>query len=253
MRSSSVMLYRIGFVGVVLGIWEMSVRLNILDAFFVGLPSEIIKICFQGIISGDLLYHLSITAYETLLGFVLALLSGLSLAVIFSKSQGMKAVFMPLLVALNSLPRIALAPLFILWFGFGLLSKILMVASVVFIIVFLNTLKAIEDVDKALLNHAKLCGANTLELIMHVYVPSIAVWLLTSLRASIGFSVVGAIIGEYMGSNAGIGYLIQTAQSFFRTSALLAYMILLMLFVYIIDGLLLKIEKHFSKWQFTEI
>ena len=153
------------------------------------------------------------------------------------------------MVALNAMPRVVLAPLFILWFGLGLLSKVVMVVSLVFFVVFFSTYTGIREVDRDLVNNARILGANPRHLIRHVLLPSALTWIFSSLRTSVGFALIGAVVGEYLGSHEGMGYVISYAEAMFNATGVLAGLLVLMAAVIAIDVALKRLDTRFSYWK----
>ena len=161
----------------------------------------------------------------------------------------MAAIIDPYLIAGYGMPKLALAPLFILWFGLGLLSKVVMVISLVFFVVFFSTYTGIREVDRDLVNNARILGANPRHMIRHVLLPSALTWIFSSLRTSVGFALIGAVVGEYLGSHEGMGYVISYAESMFNATGVLAGLLVLMAAVIAIDIALKRLDARFSYWK----
>lgn len=142
-----------------------------------------------------------------------------------------------------------LAPIFTLWFGLGVLSKVALGITLVFFVAFFNTYQGVKEVSPAVLQNARLLGARHGHLLHHVYLPSAATWIFSSLRTSIGFAVIGAVVGEYLGSAAGLGYLIAQAEGVFDTTGVFAGMVVLMAFVLVLDALVAQVEKGLVRWR----
>jgi NitT/TauT family transport system permease protein len=153
------------------------------------------------------------------------------------------------MVALNAMPRVVLAPLFILWFGLGLLSKVVMVISLVFFVVFFSTYTGIREVDRDLVSNARILGATPGHMIRHVLLPSALTWIFSSLRTSVGFALIGAVVGEYLGSHEGMGYVISYAEAMFNATGVLAGLLVLMAAVIAIDLGLKRLDRRFSYWK----
>jgi len=199
--------------------------------------------------SGFILRHLVVTLEETLLGFALGTLLGVMVGFAFAQWGTLARIFDPLMVALNAMPRVVLAPLFILWFGLGLLSKVVMVISLVFFVVFFSTFTGIREVDRDLVHNARILGATPRHLVRHVLLPSALTWIFASLRTSVGFALIGAVVGEYLGSHEGMGYVISYAESMFNATGVLAGLIVLMAAVIVIDVALTRLDRRFSYWK----
>ena len=247
--SRTVWLQRILILVLFFILWDILSRFGIVDKFYVSYPSAIIKKAFIWISSGYILPHLWVTASETFIGFIIGLFLGVLTAVVFASVERLSKLFTPFMSILNAMPRIIFAPLIVLWFGLGFLSKIVMVIAMVYFIIFFNTYKGIKEVDPTITGNAKVLGASSMHLWQHVYFPSALTWIFTSIRTSIGFAVVGAIIGEYIGASEGLGYIIDSAQMNFDTTGVMAGLFILALLVGILDFGLQHVESHFSKWK----
>jgi NitT/TauT family transport system permease protein len=150
---------------------------------------------------------------------------------------------------LNALPRVVLAPIFILWLGLGMTSKVALGVTLTFFIVFFNAFQGVREVDKNLINNARLLGANNRQLARHVIIPSALTWILSSLHSSFGFALVGAVVGEFIGATKGLGFLISQAQGAFDTAGVFAGMVLLSITALIANWLVGKLEKRFIAWR----
>ena len=241
--------WRIGFLLVFLSLWEVATRRAWIDRFFVSQPTVLAAQLFDWIRSGFILRHLWVTMQETVIGFVLGTLLGVAVGFLFAHWEKLAYIFDPFMVALNAMPRVVLAPLFILWFGLGLLSKVVMVISLVFFVVFFSTFTGIREVDRDLINNARILGASERHLMRHVLLPSALTWIFSSLRTSVGFALIGAVVGEYLGSHEGMGYIISYAESMFNATGVLAGLIVLMAAVSAIDFALKKLDTRFSYWK----
>jgi NitT/TauT family transport system permease protein len=233
-----------------LGLWEEASHRGWIDKFFVSMPSEILSTIFLWL-KGYIYFHIFTTLTEMILGFAVAVILGIAVGFLFAYSNTISVIFEPLMVILNAMPRIVIAPLFVLWFGLGLLSKVAMVITVVFFIVFFNTYRGIKEVDRSLIDNARILGASKKDMICHVLMPSALTWIFGSLRTSIGFALIGAIIGEYMGSDRGMGYIISYGEAMFDSKVVLSGLVVLLVLVGMIDFSLQRIEKHFSHWKIT--
>jgi NitT/TauT family transport system permease protein len=246
---AEIRLWRIGLLVVFLGVWELATRRGWVDPFFVSQPAALAAQIGQWVSTGFIFRHLFVTLQETVLGFVLGTLLGVVVGFVFAHRETVAAVFDPVMVALNAMPRVVLAPLFILWFGLGLLSKVVMVVSLVFFVVFFSTYTGLREVDRDLVNNARILGASPRHLMRHVLLPSALTWIFASLRTSVGFALIGAVVGEYLGAHEGMGYVISYAESMFNATGVLAGLIVLMVAVTLIDLTLKRIDKRFSYWK----
>ena len=246
---AEVRLWRLGLLLGFLGLWEVATRRAWVDRFFVSQPTALIDQLVQWVTTGFIVRHLVVTLQETIIGFVLGTLLGVVIGFAFAQRETIAAIFDPLMVALNAMPRVVLAPLFILWFGLGLLSKVVMVVSLVFFVVFFSTYTGLREVDRDLVNNARILGASPRHLMRHVLLPSALTWIFASLRTSVGFALIGAVVGEYLGAHEGMGYVISYAESMFNATGVLAGLIVLMVAVTLIDVVLRKIDTRFSYWK----
>ncbi len=234
-----------------LALWEWLVSARMVDRFFFSQPSAIGQTLWSWFSSGSVYPHIGITLLETLLGFFGGTLLGLVIGFILARSETLGDIFEPLLALLNGMPRVVLAPLIILWFGLGIASKVALSVIVVFLIVFYAVYTGIREVDQNLVANARVLGANGGQLTRHVLLPSALTWIFSSLRVSVGFALVGAVVAEYLGSNQGVGFLIANAQSFFQSTGVFAGLVVLMLMVGVINLLLRTIERRFSVWKLS--
>lgn len=230
-------------------LWELSGIYGWIDLRLTSIPSKIISQASQWVIDGFILPHVLITLEEAFLGLLVGMILGVMVGFLFAFWEKIHRIFEPMVVFLNSMPRVVLSPLFVLWFGLGVTSKVFLIISLVFFVVFFNTYSGIKEVDRNIIHHAKILGATRRDLIRHVYLPSAFTWIFSSLRISIGFAVIGAIIGEYMGSMKGIGYVILSAQSFYQIDKIMAGLLVLMILVLLVDGIFRWIERRYSYWK----
>jgi NitT/TauT family transport system permease protein len=218
-------------------------------AFFFGQPLKVFEVIMDWIISGSIYKHLVITLLETLMAFVIGTLSGLAIGLWLALSPGAAAILDPYIKALNSMPRVILAPIFAVWFGLGVWSKVALGVTLVFFIVFFNVYQGVREVSPTLLANARMLGAERSGLLRFVYLPSAMSWVFSSLHTSVGLAFVGAVVGEYLGSAAGVGYLILQAEGTFDINTVFAGILVLTLFALALDGAVTLFEKHFMRWQ----
>src|SRR5207245_1556401 len=158
------------------------------------------------------------TVQEAVVGLAVGIVGGVLVGMLFAFFPFLSGLFHPLMVIFNATPRIALAPLFIVWLGIGLASKVAMVVSLVFFIIFFSTYAGLREVDVNLINHVRVMGGSRGDLVRHVLFPSALTWIFASLRTCVGFAVIGAILGEYLGADRGIGWIVQYGESLFNSN-----------------------------------
>ena len=242
-------LWRAVLLAAFLSVWDVATRRGWIDPFFVSQPTVLAAQIADWISSGFIFRHLWVTMQETIIGFLLGTLLGVTVGFLFARWEKLALIFDPLMVALNAMPRVVLAPLFILWFGLGLTSKVVMVISLVFFVVFFSTYTGIREVDRDLVSNARILGATPGHMIRHVLLPSALTWIFSSLRTSVGFALIGAVVGEYLGSHEGMGYVISYAEAMFNATGVLAGLLVLMAAVIAIDLGLKRLDRRFSYWK----
>src|SRR4029077_3204993 len=240
--------------------------LDIIDPFFFSRPSDIALRLWDWLSTGFLWPppgitliervlafllgpHLAITLIEALLPFVIGTVFGVGLGLAFARVDLIAAVFDPYIRMFNALPRVILAPIFLLWFGLGIASKVALGVTLVFFVVFFNTYQGVREVDLVIHNNARMLQATDRQLLRHVYLPSAMAWIFSSLHTSIGFALVGAVVGEYLGSARGIGYVVSQAEGVFDTTGVFAGLILTSAVVLLIDLGINRLERYLLRWR----
>ncbi|MGJ7511401.1 ABC transporter permease [Variovorax sp. GT1P44] len=218
--------------------WFMPVGIPANPLFPEGLPGN-----------ADIYLHLGTTLIETVLAFVIGTLLGLACGLWLALAPTASLVFDPYIKAANSMPRVILAPIFALWFGLGIWSKVALAVTLVFFIVFFNVYQGVREVSPVVLANARMLGANQRQLLRTVYLPSATSWVFSSLHTSVGLAFVGAVVGEYLGSARGVGYLILQAEGTFDVNTVFAGIVVLTAFALVLDGIVGVIEKRLMKWQ----
>jgi len=240
---------RVVLLAAIVAVWEAGARTKLIDPYFVSLPSKLARTIAGWFANGFIYPHILATVQEAVIGLAVGILGGVFVGLLFAFFPFLSGLFHPLMVVFNATPRIALAPLFIVWLGIGLTSKVAMVVSLVFFIIFFSTYAGLRDVDVNLINHVRVMGGTRHDLMRHVLLPSALTWIFASLRACVGFAVIGAIIGEYLGADRGIGWIVQYGESLFDSNMVLSGLIVLMVFVATLDGSLGWLEQRFSHWK----
>ncbi len=236
-------------VGIVLvGLWEYASG-RWIEPLFISSPSAVGLRLWRWLITGQLWNHLSITLYATAIGFAIGSVVGFVLGILFGRYKLVADIFDPYITAIYSLPKIALAPLVIIWFGIGIESKIAVSASIVFFVVFLNTYAGTRDVNPLHVHSARIMGGSEAEILRHVVVPSAAAWVITGLKVSVPYALVGTVIGEFMSANRGIGYVIATATGLFDTTSVFAGLVTLGVVGAAINVALKHAETWLLRWK----
>jgi len=218
-------------------------------AFFFGEPVEVFARLWRWFVSGEIYEHLWVTLVETLLAFLIGTVSGVVIGLWLALSPTAAAVLDPYIKAVNAMPRVILAPIFFVWFGLGIGSKVALGVTLVFFIVFFNVYQGVREVSPVVLANARMLGASPRQLLRYVYVPSAMSWVFASLHNSVGLAFVGAVVGEYLGSAKGVGYLIHQAEGFFDMNTVVAGIVLLTIFALVLDWAVGIAEKRLMVWQ----
>ena len=218
-------------------------------AFFFGEPLEVAGRIVRWFASGEIFLHLAVTLFETLMAFAIGTVFGLAIGLWLALSPTASAILDPYIKALNSMPRVILAPIFSVWFGLGVWSKVALGVTLVFFIVFFNVYQGVREVSPTVLASARMLGAGPRQLLRHVYLPSATSWVFSSLHTSVGLAFVGAVVGEYLGSARGVGYLILQAEGTFDINTVIAGIVVLTTFALLLDALVGAIERRLMKWQ----
>ncbi len=221
----------------------------LLPPFFFSNPVDVAAQIVAWFASGVIWKHLWVTLEELILAFVIGSFGGVMVGFWFARQPRTAAVFDPYVKMVNALPRVVLAPIFTLWLGLGIWSKVALGVTLVFFIVFFNVYQGVKEVSPTVLANARMLGMGEQQLMRHVYWPSALSWMFSSLHTSVGFAVVGAVVGEYLGSAAGLGYLIQQAEGIFDVAGVFAGMFVLAAFVIVIDMLVTLVEKRLLVWR----
>ena len=219
-------------------------------AFFFGEPLKMmVRIWDWFVVDADIYQHLGVTLAETLMAFAIGSGLGLAGGLWLALAPMASAILEPYIKAMNAMPRIILAPIFSVWFGLGMGSKVALGVTLVFFIVFFNVYQGVKEVSPVVLANARMLGASQRQLLRHVYLPSATSWVFSSLHTSVGLAFVGAVVGEYLGSSQGVGYLILQAEGSFDINTVMAGILVLTAFALALDSLVGRIEKHLMKWQ----
>jgi NitT/TauT family transport system permease protein len=246
---SRILLWQIAVGALFLGVWQVLATRRLIDPFFVSRPSDIARRVWTWAASGFIWPHLAVTLEEAVLAFVAGTALGIAAGFVLARLPRASDVFSPYIRVLNALPRVVLAPLFLLWFGLGIWSKVALGVTLVFFVVFFNTYQGVRDVARVLVDNARVLGASEADLIRHVFGPSALTWIFSSLQTSIGFAIVGAVVGEYLGASRGIGYVISQAEGTFDTTGVFAGLAVLSVFVVIVGEAVARLERRLLAWK----
>ncbi|MFI6344069.1 ABC transporter permease [Streptomyces sp. NPDC050560] len=237
----------------VLGLWEWFARAEIIDPFNFSMPSkiwhQISTWITEGTAQGSLGEQVWYTLYEALLGWVIGVVAGVVLGIALGRVRALAEVFGPYIKILNALPRIVLAPIFLIWFGLGPASKVASAVVLVFFPVFFNAFQGAREVDRNLVANSRVLGAGNRQVTFQVVVPSATSWIFTSLHVSFGFALIGAIVGEYIGATKGLGLLVSASQGTFNAAGVYAAMVILAVVALLAEGLLTFLEKRLFRWK----
>lgn len=242
-------LIRIMVVALFIAGWELLVRYNMIDAFYVSQPSQIFDDLLQLFVTGEIYSHLTLTLQEAFLGLILGTTIGIVVGFILGKIELLAKVFEPIITALYGVPKLALAPIFILWFGLGIESKVFLSLLLVFYLVFFNTYGGIRNVDPNLIGAVRLMGASDHQILRKVVLPSCVPWILAGVRAGLGASLLGALVGEYIGASAGLGWMIQYATGTYQIDRVMSCIMILLVTGLLLNTGLKVLEKHLLKWR----
>jgi NitT/TauT family transport system permease protein len=256
--------WQIVVLALLLAVWQFASR-NEQLAFFIGEPIEVAGKVWSWFMpiaippnplfpeglpgNADVYLHLGVTLIETVLAFLIGTVLGLVLGLWLALVPTASLVFDPYIKAANSMPRVILAPIFGMWFGLGIWSKVALAVTLVFFVVFFNVYQGVREVSPVVLANARMLGANQRQLLRTVYLPSATSWVFSSLHTSVGLAFVGTVVGEYLGSARGVGYLILQAQGTFDVNTVFAGIVVLTVFALVLDGIVGMLEWRLVKWQ----
>jgi NitT/TauT family transport system permease protein len=244
-----VLLWQVLVAVLVVSAWQTLVAIRLLDPFFVSRPTEIVRRIATWVVDGTLVRHLFVTVEESLLGLVVGAALGIACGFALARAPTAARVFDPYIKMLNAIPRVVLAPLFLLWFGLGIWSKVALAVTLVFFVMFFSTYQGVRDADPVLIDNARMLGATERQLVRHVLVPSALTWIFSSLQTSLGFAMVGAVVGEYLGATRGLGYVISQAEGTFDTTGVFAGMTVLAFVVVIVSMAVSRLERWLLRWK----
>lgn len=249
MRKGRIFIWQLMLAAAILVLWQILVTTKLVDPFFFSRPSDIIARVATWATNGSLWLHLAVTLEESLLGLVIGAAIGISMGFALARSPVAAAILDPYIKMLNAVPRVVLAPLFLLWFGLGIWSKVALAVTLVFFVMFFSTYQGVRDADRVLIDNVRMLGASERQLVRHVLIPSALTWIFSSLQTSLGFAMVGAVVGEYLGAARGLGYVISQAEGTFDTTGVFAGMTVLSLVVVIVSAGVTRLERWLLRWK----
>ncbi|MEX3933761.1 ABC transporter permease [Paraburkholderia phymatum] len=252
-RDLLVLTLRVLVLVVALGGWELAARLRWIDPFFFSMPSsifaQIVDWFEHGTAQGPLLLQVWVTLEETGLGFIIGSVAGVFCGIVLGRNKLLSDVFSLYIKIANSIPRVVLGSVFVIALGLGMASKVALAVVMVFFVVFANAFQGVREADRYMIANAQILGASRRQVMTSVVIPSALSWILASLHVSFGFALVGAVVGEFLGSKQGIGLLISTAQGAFNASGVFAAMIVLAVVALAADFLMTSLEKRLMGWK----
>ena len=241
--------YQLALLAALIGAWHVLTTADLLSPFFFGRPLEVARVLGSWFGSGSIFPHLGVTLLETLLAFAGGTLLGVLCGLWLGLSPFAAALLDPYIKAANAMPRVVLAPIFAMWLGLGIWSKVLLGVTLVFFIVFFNVYQGVKDVNPVIVDNARMLGASRRQLLRHVYWPSALSWVFSSLHTAVGMAFVGAVVGEYLGSAKGVGYLILQAEGSFDINAVLAGIVVLTVCALLLDTAVTRLERRLLRWR----
>jgi NitT/TauT family transport system permease protein len=252
-RRAAVLTVQILLVVLLVGGWQLAAAEHWLDTFTYGSPAGTVKQLrtwfADGTSTGSIWANIWTTMEETLLGFLIGVLAGVVLGVALGRVRVLADVLAPYIKAANSIPRIVLAAMFILWFGLGIGGKVATAVVLVFFSVFFNAFQGTREVDRNLLANARVLGASEWQITGQVVLPSAMTWITASLHVAFGFALIGAIVGEMLGAQSGLGLLIQQAQGNFNTDGVYAGILIIAVLALAAEYLITRFEKRVLRWR----
>jgi NitT/TauT family transport system permease protein len=222
---------------------------RLVDNFFISNPIDVSIRLFEWTTSGFIFVHLWITLCETIIGFVVGSGFGILLGLSLGVSRFLGRLLNPFVFAFNALPKVALAPLFILWLGLGIESKVALSAVIVFFLVFINTYAGVREVDQELIDTVRLMRGTKWHVLTKVVVPSSVPWMFVGLKIAVPYSLIGAIVGEFIASNAGLGFLLQLSGAEFDIEGFFAVLVVIGLLAVVMNLLVDFIQARIERWK----
>ncbi|MGG1600535.1 ABC transporter permease [Paenibacillus naphthalenovorans] len=240
--------YPLVTIAIILLVWEICGQIGMIDPFMFSWPSKILVQTWGFIMNGSVFRHLAISGLEAAIGLAMAMI-GIPLGLVLGYWKKLEYSFDPIITALYTTPVVALTPLFVLWFGLDILSKIMMVFTMAVFPILINTMSGVKTTDPSLIKAARSYGANEFQMFKEVIFPSTLSYIITGIRLAIGRALIAVVVAEMLAANKGIGYAIRHASELFRTAEYLGYVGVLMVFSVLLTQLLKVVERKIAPWR----
>jgi NitT/TauT family transport system permease protein len=257
--NKAIRLWQLLLLGAVFLVWHVGTSPTLLPpiyfddpnraAFFFGEPLKVLERIWNWFAGGEIYLHLWVTLIETLLAFFIGTVLGVAVGIWLALAPAASLLFDPYIKGFNAMPRVILAPIFSVWFGLGMTSKVALGVTLVFFIVFFNVYQGVREMSPVVLANARMLGASQRQLLRYVFLPSAMSWVFASLHNSVGLAFVGAVVGEYLGSAEGVGYLILQAEGVFDINTVFAGVVVLTAFALVLDWVVSLVERRLMVWQ----
>jgi NitT/TauT family transport system permease protein len=231
-----------------LAFWEWASG-RLIREMYVSRPSDVAVRLYELFARGEILPHLWVTAQELVLGYTIGLIVGTVAGYGLGRSPTLRRIFEPYIMAFYGIPKIALAPLFIIWFGIGIWSKVALAALMVFFLIFFNVYMGVRNVDRELVDLARVMGANPRQLSRYVYLPATMPHIIMGMRMALPYSVIGVIVGEFTSSTKGLGLFINQASATYDPAGVFAGIAILLLFIVVMNHLAGRLERRALRWR----
>jgi NitT/TauT family transport system permease protein len=248
-KATPLLVRRLVALGIMVGLWEALARFGVINPFYVPPPSKVAATLFTLFEDGEIWTHIEATFYAAVLGLALGIIVGAVLGAAAALLPYVGELLDPVMTVLNAVPRIILAPLFVIWFGIGIASKVAVTFILIAVLFFFTVYSGIKEVDQRLVDRVRTLGGGRAVLLREVYLPAVTAWALSQLKVAVGFAFTGAVVGEFVASSRGLGYLLSFAQSTFNASLTLALLVLIMVFVFFFFALAGRLEKRLLRWR----
>jgi len=249
-RFNTPLLRRLGVLGFLLLSWEGCSWMGWFDPFYLPAPSAVANVLLTLFGEGEIWEHLEATFTAAVVGILGGLLIGIVLGFAAALLPALAELLEPVMIMLNAIPRVILAPLFVIWLGIDLASKIALALILVVVLVFFAVYNGIKEVDQRLIERVQTLGGGRRVLLREVYIPSVTAWVLGNLKVAVGFAFTGAVVGEFVASSRGLGYLLQFAQSTYNAALSIALIVLIMTFVMVLFALAERLEHRLLRWRY---